>query len=311
MNYGYQNEKDFVTLFDKKYLHELDFNSQQFLKDVFKDTIDDTEMIKCWKNKVAQKADIFIKYKNYVKGISIKCGNNNSVHHEQIQEFERYLGNLGIPYKVIDKYVSYHYGYKKDKDGKTDFECLLSSQEYKELYQSELDIFNNYVNKTRIIIDMVDRFIVRGRNSDYDIDFLICGTVEDYVWISKYDLYDLVLSKRCLNFTSPHIACMTIGPQKRCITSKDNIKDRYLVAIRWNFLREDITNFKNNLKQGKNSGFASHRLYQIKKTPNTWCKFHMEQAMGIEPTSQPWQGRVLAVVLRLHLFFSKCINIIS
>lgn len=115
MNYGYQNEKDFVTLFDKKYLHELDFNSQQFLKDVFKDTIDDTEMIKCWKNKVAQKADIFIKYKNYVKGISIKCGNNNSVHHEQIQEFERYLGNLGMPYKVIDKYVSYHYGYKKIK----------------------------------------------------------------------------------------------------------------------------------------------------------------------------------------------------
>ena len=250
MNYGYQNEKDFVTLFDKKYLHELDFNSQQFLKDVFKDTIDDTEMIKCWKNKVAQKADIFIKYKNYVKGISIKCGNNNSVHHEQIQEFERYLGNLGIPYKVIDKYVSYHYGYKKDKDGKTDFECLLSSQEYKELYQSELDIFNNYVNKTRIIIDMVDRFIVHGRNSDYDIDFLICGTVEDYVWISKYDLYDLVLSKRCLNFTSPHVACMTIGPQKKCITFKGNIKDRYLVAIRWNFLREDITNFKNNLKQG-------------------------------------------------------------
>ena len=43
---------------------------------------------------------------------------------------------------------------------------------------------------------------------------------------------------------------MTIGPQKRCITFKGNIKDRYLVAIRWNFLREDITNFKNNLKQG-------------------------------------------------------------
>ena len=51
-------------------------------------------------------------------------------------------------------------------------------------------IFNNHLNKTMIIIDMVDRFIVRGRNSDYDIDFLICGTVEDYVWISKYDLYD-------------------------------------------------------------------------------------------------------------------------
>ncbi|CDE98871.1 unknown [Clostridium sp. CAG:628] len=120
----------------------------------------------------------------------------------------------------------------------------------KEFYQDDLNIFNSYVNKTRIIIDMVDRFIVRGRNSEYDIDYLICGTIDNYVWISKYDLYDLVLSKKCLHFTSPHVACMTLGPQKRCITSKGNLKDRYLVAVRWNFLREDIISFKNNSNQG-------------------------------------------------------------
>lgn len=250
MNYGYQNEKDFIELFDKKYLYEMDNNSQLFLKDLFGDILDNTERIRCWKNKVNQKADIFIKYKNYIKGVSIKCGNNNSVHHEQIQEFERYLGKLGIPYKIIDKYVSYHYGYKKDKDGNTDYEHQLNSVEYKELYQDDLNIFNSYVNKTRIIIDMVDRFIVRGRNSEYDIDCLICGTIDNYVWISKYDLYDLVLSKKCLHFTSPHVACMTLGPQKRCIISKGNLKDRYLVAVRWNFLREDIISFKNNSNQG-------------------------------------------------------------
>ena len=64
MNYGYQNEKDFVELFDKKYLHEMDNNSQLFLKDLFGDILDNTERIRCWKNKVNQKADIFIKYKN-------------------------------------------------------------------------------------------------------------------------------------------------------------------------------------------------------------------------------------------------------
>lgn len=120
----------------------------------------------------------------------------------------------------------------------------------KEFYQDDLNIFNSYVNKTRIIIDMVDRFIVRGRNSEYDIDCLICGRIDNYVWISKYDLYDLVLSKKCLHFTSPHVACMTLGSQKRCITSKGNLKDRYLVAVRWNFLREDIISFKNNSNQG-------------------------------------------------------------
>ena len=76
---------------------------------------------------------------------------------------------------------------------------------------------------------------------------MVCGKIEDYIWILKYDL---ILSKRCLEFASPHVACMTIGPQKRNLSNKSkNIKDRYLVAIRWNFIREDIIKFKtsNNL----------------------------------------------------------------
>ena len=245
MNYGCQNEYDFVNLFNNKYLNELDNNSQQFLKELFGDIINEDEQIISWKNKMVQKTDIFIKYKNHIKNISLKCGNSNSIHHEQIQEFKRYLEKLGIPYKVIDKYVNYHYGYMKDKEGKTDFYKLLSAEEYKKIYQKEIDIFNKSINKTRIIIDMIDRFIIRGRNSDYDIDALICGTVDNYVWIMKYDLYDLILSKRCLDFTSPHIACMTIGPKKRNLNGDSkNTKDRYIVCVRWNFIKEDIINFR-------------------------------------------------------------------
>ena len=171
------------------------------------------------------------------------------MHHEQIQEFKMYLEKLGIPYDVINKYVGYHYGYARDIDGGIDFSKLLSAEEYKNLYQNEINIFNNYINKTKIIVDMIDRFIVRGRNSDYDIDALICGTVSDYVWLTKYDIYDMILSKRCLDFTSPHIACMTIGPKKRNLEGNSkNIKDRYIVCIRWNFIRESIIEFKNNMK---------------------------------------------------------------
>lgn len=87
--------------------------------------------------------------------------------------------------------------------------------------------------------------LLRGRNSDYDIDVLICGIIENYVWIMKYDLYDLILLKRSLEFTSPHAACLTIGPKKRNLDgNSNNRKDRYLVCIRWNFIREDIIYFK-------------------------------------------------------------------
>lgn len=242
-NYGYQNEFDFVHLFNDKYYFELDEKSRIFLREIFGSIIDNEEKIISWKNKAPQKADIFIKYKNYVKNISLKCGNNNSMHTESIQDFKRYLTQLNIPYKTIDKYISYHYGYKKDNNGNTDFTQQLNSQEYKELYQSEIDIFNKTINKTRIIVDMIDRFIIKGRNSDYEIDALISGTIDDYVWILKYDLYDLILSKRCLEFTSPHVACMTIGPKKRCISSDKNIKDKYIVCIRWNYIKESIMEF--------------------------------------------------------------------
>jgi hypothetical protein len=247
MNYGYQNELDFVYLFNNKYFMDLDENSQYFLGELFEGNIKGNPFVRCWKNHAVQKADIFIRIDNYVKGISLKCGNSNSMHHEQIQEFERYLGNVGIPYKVIDYYLKYHYGYGRKDNGDTDYSIKYSAEEYKRLFQSELDIFNNYINKTRIIIDMIDRFIVRGRNSDYDIDALICGTVEDYIWILKHDLYDLVLSKRCIDFTSPHIACMTLGPKKRDLDgSSKNRMDRYLLCVRWNFIREDIINFRND-----------------------------------------------------------------
>lgn len=245
MNYGYQNEYDFVKLFNKKYLNELNKNSQKFLKELFGNTINNDEQIKCWKNNMLQKADIFIKYGNYVKGISLKCGKSNSIHHEQIQEFKRYLEKLKIPFNVIEKYVKYHFGYKINEEGKIDYTITLSSEEYKALYQSELDIFNKEINKTRIIIDMIDRFIIKGRNSDYDIDALIHGTVDDYTWIMKYDIYDLILSKRSLDFTSPHVACLTIGPKKRNLNgNSNNRKDRYLICIRWNFIKEDIMDFR-------------------------------------------------------------------
>ena len=236
-----------MNLFHNKYLYELDFNSQLFLKELFDDNINNDEKIFCWKNKMNQKTDIFIKYKNYIKNISLKCGNSNSIHSEPIQEFKRYLEKLEIPYKVIDKYVSYHYGYQRNEDGNIDINKPLSAEEYKSFYQSEIDDFNSHINKTRIIVDMIDRFIIRGRNSDYDIDALVSGTIDNYVWILRYDLYDLILSNRRMDYTSPHAACLTIGPKKRNLDNeiKHNF-ERYIVVVRWSYLYESIKKFRIN-----------------------------------------------------------------
>ena len=36
--------------------------------------------------------------------------------------------------------------------------------------------------------------IIKGRNSKYEVDVLLYGTTNDFVWIKKDDLYDLILS---------------------------------------------------------------------------------------------------------------------
>ena len=41
--------------------------------------------------------------------------------------------------------------------------------------------------------------------------------------------------------------CGNYGPKKRNINGDSkNDKDRYIVCIRWNFIKEDIINFKKN-----------------------------------------------------------------
>ena len=93
---------------------------------------------------------------------------------------------------------------------------------------------------------MIDRFIIRGRNSDYDIDALISGTVDNYVWILKYDLYDLILSNRRMDYSSPHIACLTIGPKRRNLDGNlVNREDKYRIVVRWSNINELLVDYFN------------------------------------------------------------------
>ena len=244
-NYGIQNEYDFVLLFNNKTYTNLDNNSKEFFKDLYGDIVDSNTNINAWKNSVVQKTDVFIKYKGFIKRISLKCGNSNSIHHEQIQEFNLFLKKLGVPYKFINYYLNYHFGYKRNGDKTINYDIKLTSEEYKKFYQNEIDCFNKEINKTKIIIDMVDRFLIRGKNSDYDIDALVYGTANNYVWLKKYDIYDLILYMRNKEYTSPHVSCLTIGPKKRNIDGKsNNWKEKYIVCIRWNFIKENIIEYK-------------------------------------------------------------------
>ena len=68
-------------------------------------------------------------------------------------------------------------------------------------------------------------------------------------FVRENKIYDVELPEGakavdCPSNSIQHIPCMTIGPQKRNINlDSKNAKDRYLVSIRLNFLKEDIINY--------------------------------------------------------------------
>lgn len=243
-NNGFKNEKNFVKFFNNKYLSEFDKNTQELLKEIFDNVIDDSMPIISWKNNLPQKADIFIKFKKYVKSISIKSGTGNSVHQEKLHDFEEFLKSLYVPYYAIDNYISFHFGYARDKNGSRITSQKLGTFEYLRFFQKEIDNLNKYINKTRTIVSIVDRIIIRGRNSEYGIDALISGTPQNYVWINKDDIYDLFLSKKLINYNVLHVSLVTFGPKIRHSHEDKTKKEILNVTFRWKEPRKDIIEYK-------------------------------------------------------------------
>ena len=59
--------------------------------------------------------------------------------------------------------------------------------------------------------------------------------------------YMILFYHKYLDLTSSHVDCMTLGPKGRDLNcNPQNMAKRYIVCARWNNLKKDIINFKNN-----------------------------------------------------------------
>lgn len=234
---GYDNEYQFVKYFNNKTLQELDPLSYDLFKKIYPD-MDLNDEIKCWRNHYKQKSDIFVKVNNKIKGISIKKGSRNSVHVEPISEFIHFLISNHISRDSVISYLKYQYA-----DGTTNGtgKVRLSSSEYKKDNQKEIDNINREINQKDIILKAMDRFILKGNNSNFDIDAIIYGEVNDYLWISKEDIKKLFLYKLNEPSSSVHFGPLTVQPKNRCLNYNPLYnKDRYCVQLKWYSLFDDI-----------------------------------------------------------------------
>lgn len=217
------------------------------LKDLIKHifyNFDKNEIIKCWRNHYDQKADIFIKIGPVLKGISIKMGSKNSVHVEHINKFISFLKENGLTQDIVDIYLRYHFADgTKDNTGTT----RLSAAQYKNTNKEMLVLFNKKVNSQKIIVNAIDRFVLRGNNSKYPIDALIYGTPNDFLWITRSDIFKILLSRENTDCITPHFGNLIIQSKNRCLNH--NVKyetDRYYVQVKWYSIFDDILISMNN-----------------------------------------------------------------
>ncbi len=239
---GYINEYNFVLEFNNKTIKELNPLLQSLVYSIFKN-VNENAIIKSWKNHLDQKSDIFIKIGHVIKGISIKMGSKNSVHVESIQEFIIFLKENNIPKNIIDEYLKFHYA---DGTINNKGKNRLSSEEYKRNNQNSIDMINKYFNNKKIIAAAIDRFILKGNNSNYSIDAIISGTPNDFLWLTRKDIVDVLINKN--NYcSSPHFSELICQPMARCLNyNKKYEKFRNFIQIKWYSLFDNIIEQMNN-----------------------------------------------------------------
>lgn len=240
---GFDNEYEFVIYLNNKRICELNPMFRDLIDELFPFE-DGNSVIKSWRNHYKQKTDIFVKINGIIKGVSIKKGMKNSFHVERISDFIHFLIENKVDKKIVIEYLKYHYA-DGSTNGKGD--KRLSVEEYKKDNQDAIDNINKSFSNNELLKKAIDRFVIKGKNSDYYIDALICGEVSDFLWIKKEDLIKIALSKIDKYSTAVHFGPLTIQPKNRCLNNNIKYeKDRYCVQVKWYNLFDDIIENMNN-----------------------------------------------------------------
>ncbi len=232
MSKGIINELNFVELFNNKIVKNLSKNAKELLYALF-DNIDDNDIVICWKNKYLEKSDIKIKIKNNIKGISIKTGNECSMHQENKYKFYAYLNKIGVEEETIDMLDKFMIG--KINNQKVDAKTYILNNvtDITKIKQ----VFNKYYIKNKLIL----RFIFQGtENQMYDCMAIIYGTPQNFIWATNSEVLQYLLkyenNVNYINISNLNIKCYDRNLKGNPKHEK-KVDD---IQVKWYSLKEDI-----------------------------------------------------------------------
>lgn len=243
---GFQNEIIIAKYLNNKKVKEVNPIFKDLITKLYRN-IDEESIIKSEIDYTKKKYDLIIKIDDVIKRISIKKGINNSVHVEGISSFIHFLIDSGIEKNVIEEYLKYHYA-----DGTTNGtgEKRLSGEEYKEQNQDKIDYINSKINTPYMLDRAINRFVLQGKNSGIKIDGIIYGTVNDFFFLTKSEIKDIIMSQINLKSSGVHFGPLFCQPMTRNLNNNPKYESkRFCIQIKWYSLHDDIIKYlyKNNV----------------------------------------------------------------
>lgn len=128
----------------------------------------------------------------------------------------------------------------------------LSSSEYKIYNQKEIDLINRSINNDELLEKAINRFVLQGNNSLYEVNAIIYGVLEDFVWITNQEIKH-ILKKHKNNYSSAiHFSGLTIQPMARNLNYNPKYeKDRYKIQVKWYNISDDIIEVMATCRNGR------------------------------------------------------------
>lgn len=217
---------------------------QELLEALYPNILDD-DIITTKKYGKYAKADMVIEVNGIRKGISIKCGAKNSVHIEKIDKFMGFLKKVG--YKNFDELLGYLYS-----DGTTNNtgKSRLTASEYKLTHADTIEKINASFEDKRILEKLINRFLICADvNYKVKVDAFICGTLYDFLWITKNEAIQFLLQNSSFASSGVHASKLFIQQWNKNINYNPRYEHcREYIQVKWYSLFDDIITIMCNRK---------------------------------------------------------------
>lgn len=232
MNTGLKNEKEIVNLLNNVKYNELDNHWKQELKKIFPFVTED-DVIKCYKIKSKIKPDITIQIRNKHVNVSIKSGNDISVHSERIDSFINFLKEMEISERTIKIIKFYHFG---DLTISGTGNQIIPLEQLKTNYKKIFYEANVEINRRKILEKCFERFLFVGSINTDKVDYLFYGNYLFGFFIESGKIMRYLLKNLSMHLTGIHFGNLSFQPASRQI---GNLKRKY-IQIKWHSFLSDI-----------------------------------------------------------------------